>query len=111
MMLACTVVNVYITLANFPHMQALSLLDFLLGVWDERKFRDVSIDSECTNWLKLLLGLVDITRDHSRTLLNKFLGKTGICKRYRRFIHEQVRTYSDMLFTHLLFRARIFVMN
>ena len=83
----------------FPHMQALNFLDFLLGVWDKRKFRDVSIDSECTNWLQLLLGLVDITRDHSHTLLNKFFGKTVICKKYRRLIVKQVRMLP--MLTHL----------
>ncbi len=77
--------------------QALNFLDFLLGVWDKRKFRDVSIDSECTNWLQLLLGLVEITRDHSHTLLNSFFRKNGVCKKYRRLIVKQVRMLSIII--------------
>ncbi len=74
---------------NFP-TQALSFLDFLRSVWDERKFRDESIDSECIYWLQLLLGFVDITQDHSHTLLNKFFGKTGICEKFHELIAQQV---------------------
>ncbi|XP_064393609.1 uncharacterized protein LOC135341066 isoform X2 [Halichondria panicea] len=70
--------------------EALNFLDLLLDVWDKRKFRDESIDTECTNWLQLLLGLVEITRDHSHTLLNSFLRKYGVCKKYKKLICKQI---------------------
>ncbi len=84
-------INLYVHTHVYCNLyQGLLFLDFLLSVWDKHKFREVSIESECTNWLQLFLEMVDITGDHPDILLRLFFGKITICKKYRKLIVREV---------------------
>ena len=85
-----TLVHVYNYYTFFSSLQGIGFLDAMSALWDRRKFSDVAVDSECIKWLQLLLGLVDITGDHPDVHMKKFLGRTGVVKRYRTTIVKQV---------------------
>ena len=76
-------------------LQGVAFLDTLHSVWTHRDYPIGKFDVEMTEWLTLLLQLVDITVSDSATHLKKFLyGRTGVVKLYRQHIKRYVSSGS-----------------
>ena len=71
-------------------IQAIALLDYLVLLWERRGFREEAVDSECVNWIQLLLSMVNIKGDRPDVLLSKFFVRGVVCKKHRRLIIKQV---------------------
>ena len=64
-------------------------------VWEKRKYDEEFLDSECKKWLEQLIGMVDLTKDHPKVLLGKFISQAAVCKKYSAYISGQVRDMLD----------------
>ena len=71
-------------------LQAINFLDFLNSLWERRRFKEETVNSECAKWFQLLLSTVDISKDHPDFLLRKFFIRNAVCKKHRHFITSQV---------------------
>ena len=65
-------------------------MNFIITVWEKHKYDKEFLDSECKKWLQLLIGMVDLTKDHPEVLLKEFISQTPVRKKYFAYISEQV---------------------
>ena len=71
----------------------MSFLNELHDIWGHRSFSAEMFDSECVHWLKLLLQLVDLTKDDPQLHLKRFItGRSKVCSTYRKDIINYVRS-------------------
>ena len=76
----------------FSSSQGLTFLDTVVELWSRNRWSHPSYNREILNWIKLLLGAVDITTDKTPSYLKEFLSQMthpacGMCQRQ---IRDQV---------------------
>ena len=75
----------------FIFLQGIAFLDSLSKLYDRPAFDTTFVEGECTHWLKLLLDLVDITKDHPEVVFKEFLRQTDVLEQHHDLIVKHVR--------------------
>ncbi len=87
----CTIGAFTIIVLSIHYFQGIQFVESLASLWKEKALNENFFEAECTHWLTLLIGIVDVTEDHK--LLEKFLvTDVGVCKKYRKHVFLKVRT-------------------
>ena len=62
------------------------------------------MNSECVQWLQLLIDMVDVTGKHPEALFKKFFLERAVCKKHQGFISKQA---SQVLYMYNMYFKQI----